>query len=258
MSVDVVILAGGDGAIIDPACRFKGLFRIADKPMVEWVVDAAKAATTVHEVAVVVPTAESLGPWVDTVDKLVVSAQPFMDNVIAGVTAFRSERPVLIVTGDVPLLTGEAIDDFTTRALARSADFSYPLVPKEDMTAAFPAGQRTYFRLATGSFTGGNMALVNPEAALDNREMGQRLFELRKSALQLVRILGVGFAGKFLLGRLRPEEVEAKMEQLVGHTGAAVVTRYASVGMDVDKPADVAIVEPMLRALGNQRAHNAG
>jgi GTP:adenosylcobinamide-phosphate guanylyltransferase len=248
VSVDLVILAGGDGVVIDPACRFKGLLRIGVKPMVEWVVDAARAATTVEQVAVVVPTAEDLGSWVDRVDKIVVSGKPFMDNVLAGVESFRSTRPVLLVTGDLPLLTGEAIDDFVTAALARGADFSYPLVPKEDMVAAFPTGQRTYFKLATGSYTGGNMALLDPAAALRNREMGQRLFELRKSAVKLVRILGVRFAVKFVLGRLHAEEVETKMRELIGCSGAAVITHQPSIGMDVDKVADVELVEPMLAA----------
>jgi GTP:adenosylcobinamide-phosphate guanylyltransferase len=246
MKVDAVVLAGGDGAVIDPSCRFKGLVGIVGRPMVEWVVDALRAADTVAEIAVVVPTAEDLGSWVDKVDKLVVSDRDFMDNVLAGVGSFRSERYVLVATGDLPLLDGPAIDAFVEAALAAGADFAYPLVPKEDMVAAFPEGERTYFKLKTGSFTGGNVALVSPAAAEANREIGQRLFELRKSAFALVRLLGLPFAVKFVFGRLVPSEVEAKMQELIGCSGAAILTRQPSIGMDVDKPSDVALVERLL------------
>jgi NDP-sugar pyrophosphorylase family protein len=54
--VDAMVLAGGEGAVIDPTVRVKGLVRIAGKPMVEWVVDALRAATTVAKIAVVAPT----------------------------------------------------------------------------------------------------------------------------------------------------------------------------------------------------------
>lgn len=246
MRVDAVVLAGGDGAVIDPSCRFKGLLPVAGKPMVEWVVDALRSAETIAEIAVVVPTAEDLGAWVDKVDKLVVSDRRFMDNVLAGVAAFREDRPLLVATGDLPTLTPAAVDDFVRSSLASGADFTYPLVPKEDMTAAFPAGQRTYFRLVNGQFTGGNVAMIDHAAAEANRDMGQRLFDLRKSAVALVRILGLRFALKFVLGRLHPTEVEAKMKELIGVSGAAVLSHYASIGMDVDKPADVVLVERVL------------
>jgi CTP:molybdopterin cytidylyltransferase MocA len=101
--VDAVILAGGDGEVIDPTQRFKGLVEIAGRPLVEWVVDAFRAAHRVGEIAVVIPTAENLGGWVDRVDKLVVSNRDFMDNAIAGAAAFREDRPVVIATGDIPL-----------------------------------------------------------------------------------------------------------------------------------------------------------
>jgi molybdopterin-guanine dinucleotide biosynthesis protein A len=244
--VDAVVLAGGDGAVIDPTCRFKGLLLIAGKPMVEWVVDALRSAETVGEIAVVVPSAEDLGSWVDKPDKLVVSDRDFMDNVLAGIGSFRRDRSVLVATGDLPTLTGEDIDRFVAASVETGADFTYPLIPREAIEAAYPGSERTFFKLATGSFTGGNIGLLDPAVAMQNREMGQRLFDLRKSAVSMVRIIGVRFAIKFLLGRLRPSDVEAKMQQLIGGTGAAIVTDRAAIGMDVDKPADVVLAERAL------------
>lgn len=246
MKVDVVVLAGGDGAVIDPACRFKGLLPIAGKPMVEWVAMAARGALSVAEVAVVVPTAEDLGAWVDTVDKLVVSNGSFIENVVAGVRAFRNDRPVLITTGDLPALTPEAIDDFVARSLETGADFTYPLVRKADVLEQFPGSERTFVRLADGSVTGGNMMLVNPALVERNADIGERLFETRKSAVQMARVIGFRFAWKLAIGRLEVHEVEAKIGELLGGSGAAINTSHASIGADVDKPHDVVVAERVL------------
>ncbi len=248
MKVDAVILAGGDGAVIDPNIRFKGLLPIGGKPMVAWVAEAAKKADAISEVAVVVPTAEDLGPWVDEVDKLVVSDSDFVNNALAGIRAFRNDRPVLVLTGDIPAITPEAIDDFVERSLETGADFTYPLIRKEDILEQFPGSERTFVRLVTGPVTGGNMMLANPALVEQNADIGERLFETRKNALKMARVIGMRFVVKLATGRLCVEEVEAKMVELLGGAGAAIYTRHASIGADVDKPEDVIVAERVLHA----------
>lgn len=246
MRVDAVILAGGDGAVIDPAVRIKGLVPVAGKPMVEWVVDAMRAADSIVEVAVVVPTAENLGPWADKVDKLVVSNGSFIDNLIAGVDSFRNDRSVLVATGDLPALSAAAVDDYVERSLEAGADFSYPLVPREAMEEQFPGSQRTYVKLVTGSITGGNMMVLAPSLVAKNREIGQQLFDTRKSTIRMARIIGLPFILKLVTGRLDPTDVENKMAQLLGGTCSAIYTTHASIGADVDKPIDVIVAERVL------------
>jgi GTP:adenosylcobinamide-phosphate guanylyltransferase len=246
--VDAVVLAGGDGAVIDPACRFKGLLPIAGRPMVAWVVDALRASDRVAEIAVVVPTAEDLGAWADTVDKLVVSDGSFFENVTAGVRSFRVDRPVLLATGDIPALLPQAIDDFVDQSIRRGVDFAYPLIRREEMERQFPGSERTYIKLHDGQVTGGNMMIVNPNLVDRNRGVGQRLFDTRKSALQMARVIGFRFVIKLALGRLKVEEVEDKIEELLGGTGAAIYTDHASIGADVDKPVDVIVAERVLCA----------
>lgn len=251
--VDAVVLAGGDGAVLDPACRFKGLLPIAGKPMVEWVLDALNAADMVHEVAVVVPTAEGLGGWVDRTAKLVVSDGSFVDNIIAGVGAFRTDRPVLLVTGDVPALTPEAIDDFVHKSLDTGADATYPLIREADMVEQFPGSERTFLKLADGKVTGGNMMLVDPLLVDRNREIGGRIFATRKNPLAMARVIGMRFVVRLALGRLTVVEVEQKLGELIGGRGAAVFTSEASIGADVDKPVDVIVAERVLYARNGGR-----
>lgn len=253
MTVDAVVLAGGDGAVIDPQSRFKGLLPIAGRPMVAWVVDALRASENVTEIAVVVPSAEDLGAWVDSVDKLVVADGDFLENVLAGVGAFRNDRPTLVVTGDIPALTPEAVDDFVLRSMATGAEFTYPLIRKSDMLEQFPGSVRTFVKLIDAEVTGGNMMLVNPFLVAQNKSIGQKLFDTRKSALKMARVIGFRFVLKLALGRLEVREVEAKLAELLGGPSAAIYTSYASIGADVDKPADVVVAERVLQMASSGR-----
>lgn len=251
-AVDAVVLAGGDGAVIDPSVRIKGLVPVAGKPMVEWVVDALREADAVRGVAVVVPTAEGLGAWVDKVDKVVVSDRRFADNIFAGVDSFRTDRPTLVTTGDLPALTPQAIDDFVVRSLERGADFSYPLIRENDVLEQYPGSKRTFVRIEGGRVTGGNMAVLSPDLVARNRDIGQRLFETRKSPAAMARVLGMRFVLRLVTGRLRPADVEEKMEHLLGGRCVALYTTHASIGADVDKPLDLVVAERVLyeRGLG--------
>jgi hypothetical protein len=169
-----------------------------------------------------------------------------MDNVLAGAAAFREDRPIMVATGDIPLLTGLAVDTFVAAGLATAADFVYPLVRRESSESAFPGAQRTYFKLKTGRFTGGNAMIVAPRLLEPARELGQRMFNDRKNSVALVRTAGFGFVVKFVLGQLAPEDLVDKIRELLGGTGAAVVLDDPSIAMDVDKPSDLTLIEKAL------------
>ncbi len=241
-----MVLAGGEGAVIDPTVSIKGLVPIAGRPMIEWVVNALRSSDSIGEIAVVVPTAEGLGEWAEGVDHLVISDRSFIDNAIAGFNIFKNDRFVLGATGDLPALDASAIDDFVARSIATGAEFTYPLIRAEDMEAQFPGSQRTYVKVAGGPVTGGNMMVLSPELMARNRSIGQRLFDTRKSPIAMARVIGIPFIFKYVTGRLRVDDVENKMGQLLGAKCAAVYTDHASIGADVDKPIDVVVAERVL------------
>ena len=253
MKVDAVVLAGGEGAVIDPTVTIKGLVPIAGRPMIEWVVDALRASDSIGEIAVVVPRDTDLGVWTEKIDHLVVSDSSFIDNAIAGCAVFSNSRYVLGATGDLPALTPEAIDDYVRRSIETGAEFTYPLVTAQDMEAQFPGSQRTYVKVAGGPVTGGNMMVMSPDLVSRNRQIGQRLFDTRKSPVAMARVIGIPFIFKYITGRLRVDDVEHKMGQLLLAKCAAVYTPHASIGADVDKPIDVVVAERVLyrRTMGN-------
>ena len=243
-----MVLGGGDGAVIDPAVRTKGLVPVAGKPMIEWVARALRAAESIGKIAVVLPQGTDTTAWAEQPDTIVASDGSFIDNALAGLSAFEHLAPVLALTGDIPALTAEAIDDFVERSLASGAELTYAIVAEQDMEEQFPGSRRTYVKVDGVNVTGGNMMLLSPDLVRRNRDLAQRLFDARKSPLQMARVLGGRFIFRYVVGTLRVEDVEAKMEELVGGPCAAIRTPHASIGADVDKPIDVVVVQRILYA----------
>ena len=59
-------------------------------------------------------------------------------------------------------------------------------------------------------------------------------------------MLGLGFIFKFLFHCLTLDDVEKRGSLVVGFDGKAIVSSFAEVGMDVDKPEDFALAEKYL------------
>lgn len=246
MKVDAVVLAGGSTERLGVAAPYKGALVVAGKPMVEYVLDALRQADGISKVAVVVPSAVGLGRWADKADKIVVSDTDVVGNLLAGVDSFGYERHILALAADVPLLTGAAIGSFLRACADRSAGVYYPIISRQLAEEAYPGVKRTYVRLVEGTFTGGNVVLLDPRLILANRELAERAFAARKSPLGMVRILGLSFVWKFFTRRLSILELEAKVGEMLGGQARAVSVSEATIGLDVDKPEDLALVTRLL------------
>lgn len=247
--VDAVVLAGGDGTAVDPSVPVKGLIPILGQQMVGWVVRALRDAKSVRHIVVVVPTAEGLEPWADMVDELVISNGTFVENSVAGVERLAGELPVLAVTGDVPAITGQAIDDFVARTQQAGATFSYALISRDSMEQQVPGSVRTYYKIDGAQHTGGNVIIgrFDPENQ-SVRDLAQRFFDARKSPIETARTIGPRFAIKYALGTLTTTDVERKLSQVFDAPCAAIVTPFAAVGADVDKPVDREVIEALLQS----------
>lgn len=246
IEVDAVIMAGGSAEAVSPGLRFKGLVEVAGVPMVERVVDALRACGCIRRIVVTVPVADDLGAWTSKADRVVVTDGSFADNAVAGLDACGEGTHVLICTGDLPALRPDAVEDFVRRSLEAGADFSYPVIPRDDMEREFPGSQRTYFTLDGMKVTGGNMMVLSPERARRMRDTAQRIFETRKNPFKMAGLAGPGFLLRFASGKMTVPLLEAKLTAVLEGRCVALVTHHASIGADVDKPVDVAVAEAAL------------
>ncbi|HEY8417919.1 MAG TPA: hypothetical protein VIK93_07785, partial [Limnochordales bacterium] len=160
---------------------------------------------------------------------------------------------LLVVTSDIPLVTAAAIEDFLDRCRRRDAaagpralDAFYPMVSRENSEARFPGQRRTYVRLRSGSYTGGNCVLLSPAVLLKQRELFEQAVALRKDPVRMARLLGLGFIIRFLTRRLEAADIERVVRERLGINGAIIEVPYAEIGFDVDKPEDLELAHRML------------
>lgn len=243
-----VVLAGqsNDGRLGDFAdVSHEALIPIHGRPMVDYVLEALKQSPSIDGLRIV-------GPRVKDGQVHVITPGPTLfDNIERGLRDLAPDDPVVVATSDIPLITPAIVETFLEEAGRLGAvDMVYPIIPQSSILAAWPGVQRTYFRFAEGVFTGGNLFLVRPRVASVLRSRAERLLEHRKSPLRLAGDIGYGTLLKFLFGRLAIPEVEARAGELLGLRGRALIFLHPEVGVDVDKPADLRLVQALMADRG--------
>lgn len=250
MRANALVLAGGTaGADLQAYAGVtnKALIDINGKPMIRYVVEALAEAESVADIIVIGPPDE-LEPVLSGLPvKIIADAGNMIDNIRTGAAQLPQDKPMLISSSDIPLLTGPVVDAFLDLCFKRPADLYYSIVEREVNERKYPLVKRTYVALAEGTFTGGNLFMVDPRIVESVAPKAQEFIANRKRPLLMARLLGFGFLFRLLLRVLSIPELEAKIGQLWGVRGAAVICPYPEIGIDVDKPADVQLVRAALR-----------
>jgi len=247
IKVDAIVLAGGDGSVIDPQTAVKGMVKIAGKPMVQWVVEALRQAKHVDKIAVVLPPGQDMSSWEHLVDHMVLNDGLVSDNIIKAKNALDSDCFIISITSDIPSVTPAAIDSFIELTLQRGVDISYPYIREAVMESAYPDSERTYFKIDGNKVTGGNAMMLESKHFDHLREVGQELFESRKNPIKMANMVGASLALKLVTGKLSSADLEERVGKIIKLKCAAIVIDDASIAADVDKPEDVAVVEAKLK-----------
>lgn len=246
--VDALVLAGSrnDGPLKQcSSVPYEAMITIGRKTMVEYVIDALRNSKRVGRIVVVGPS--DVPGFCSREDVTVIKAQgKLMENVSRGVECLPGAKRVLLATCDIPLITTQAIEDFLDRCGNRSAQFYYPVIPREVVEKSFFDTRRTYVTFKEGDFTGGNLFLIDPGAVNRCMEIGQQLVDARKSPFRISKLMGVPFLLRFMLRMVSLKEAEEKASDVLGIEGVVVVTTFPEVGVDVDKPCDLELVSKVL------------
>lgn len=226
-------------------CR--GLVPIAGRPMIDRVLDSVGQATSTGDVCVVCEPGSDL---LDHLGPVAVAGEGggFVSTLRTGLAALGGPEYILLVTGDLPLLTPQALDHFCIQALHSGASIVYSIIRKDVCERVFPGGKRLYVRLRDGAYTGGNVSVFSRRFIEAEGERLEQAFSGRKSPLRLCRMLGWGFVLRLAAGMLSVEDIVRRAEQVMAAPVHVVESPYAEIGFDVDKPADVAEMERWLAA----------
>lgn len=247
MKIDALVLAGArnDGQLKEVSdSKLEALISINDQPMVNYVITALKATSMIGEIVVVGDL--SLQSYLPSDVTLVECGETLPENIKLGIDYLDARSPVLVVTSDIPMLTAQAVEDFLVQCQQRQAELYYPIVRKETNDQVFPGVVRTYLRLKDGIFTGGNMILMAPYVITDYQAEIQKIVELRKKPLQLVRMLGIVFIIRLLSHRLTIIDIEQRVQKMFSLNAVTVISSYPEIGTDVDKPSDLELAQKVL------------
>lgn len=223
----------------------KALAEIAGRPMIAWVVDAARGAATVDLVAVVTDhpaigaAAEEAGARAIVLEKPAASGSDRIAQLLAADPGSAAADVVVNVQGDEPLLEPETIDAAVTglgsdpgadlvtlvRPLRKNENASDPDLVK---VAVSTGGRALYFSRAPIPY--GSAGLVHVGLYAYRREAFDRFVALEPSPLE------------------RAERLEQLRALEAGMAIGCVEVRTASVG--VDTPEDLARARTMLRRRG--------
>ncbi|MFH1539902.1 MAG: 4-diphosphocytidyl-2C-methyl-D-erythritol kinase, partial [bacterium] len=147
---------------------------------------------------------------------------------------------------DIPLATAKMVEDFINACRETEADVYYSMVERSLNEKKYPGMKRTYIKLREGTYTGGNVVLLNPEVLRKQWGTIEQAMALRKSPLKLLGMMGFVFILKFLFKKLSRDEIEKKAGSILGFRVKAVEVADPEIGIDVDKESDYLLVKEKL------------
>lgn len=255
MSGTSVIVLAGDRGRDDPLARTAGvagkvLVDIAGKPMLTRVMETVAGFDGGGQLIVVCrdhpdyAAAADVGRPYRRVDPAPGPAR----SVVAALDEVEGSGPVLLVTGDHPLLEPAWLEQFVERARATGADAVVGLVDHALIVDRIPGIRRTRYRFFDGAMCGANLFYFVGLRGSRAAELWRAFETDRKRPWKIVGRLGPLNLLRYLLGRL---SVEAAMETLSRRMGirvSAVLLDHPEAAVDVDSPADLTLVTRLIEA----------
>lgn len=169
--------------------------------------------------------------------------ETILDALHQAIELVRSDRPFLLASCDIPLLTAGGVEYIWQLGAREKADLLYPIVREERMAKAYPHNRKTYVRLADGRFSGGNLLYVRGTASTDILKMAGKLFEARKRPWRLASLFGWRFWLSFVLKRLTVQDAEQHISTVLQRSCHGVIVPYPEIAMDVDRDSDLELVK---------------
>jgi CTP:molybdopterin cytidylyltransferase MocA len=251
--VNALILAGSRGPD-DPMAQsagvsHKALLPVAGVPMLQRVVEAVRAVSGVERVYVCIEDARVIAqvPELEALHRaraleVVPAAESPAASVAAALRQIDLTRPLLVTTGDHPLLTPAILQRFLESA-PMDCDLAVALAPAEVVAAAYPGAIRTFYRLGGRRFSGCNLFLVRSPNVARVADFWRRVEIHRKRPLRLIWEIGPLALIRILLGAMNAEQAFAYLSRKAGALIRPVELPIAEAAVDVDKPADLELVE---------------
>lgn len=243
----VLVLAGeraeGDPMAKSAGVALKALLPVAGTPMLTRVVAALRASDGIGRIAISIPRPEAVDD--PTLETLLTEPSPCR-SVLAAID--RLPTPLLVTTADHALLTPEIVTNFVRAAAAASdADLVAGMVERAAVESVVPGSTRTYWQFRDGHFSGANLFYLKNPRARAAVDFWCRVERDRKRPWRIVKAFGPGLLLGYLFGRLSLDEAMLRASGRLGCRVRAIALPQGEAAIDVDKPADLVLVEQLLQ-----------
>ena len=275
--------------------RNKAFLNVAGQPLLRYVVQALLEARSIDQIFVVGPADElhkELGNFSPQV-RVIAQRGKMLTNCWAGIEASEAchgddpempatERPLLIISCDLPLITSQAVDDFVSRCARLDASSETPaamlagVVDEPGVIPFYPSAEkqgikRPFVELACGRLRLANIYIGRPRN-LSHQEFLQTGFSYRKakdwrnvvaliyssfrrphgwrSAWMTMRVQLTLMLSKrkgLLYRRLKAGNTQLRVEkclsEVLGGSVKIVVSPFGSLSLDVDDEEDWRVLD---------------
>lgn len=255
--MNVLITAGGRPLPNEPLYaetqgRYKAMLEIAGKPMIQWVLDAVSASSSVERIVVVgLPATTDVGNC-PKLAALIDDQGDMVSNVMAAGNEVLRLAPdaqqAVLMSSDIPAISTEALDWLLQQMSGSEDDIFYTVVERSVMERRFPGSNRTYAHLKGLEVCGGDVFGFRLDLVRNPKPIWQKMVDTRKNPLRQAALFGFDTMFLLMLRQLSLEEAEKMVGQRLGLRGRALLTPYAEMAMDVDKPHQLAILREQLSA----------
>lgn len=259
-SVSALVLAGSRRGEQDPVARYRGvswkcLATVGGVPMLARVVQALAACPRIGTILVSLDDVAQL----DLLPELAalraagrirtLASAATLSGSVADAFA-QAGAPLLVTTADHALLSPAMLDHFLAAADAAGADVAAGLAAEAVIVAQYPATRRTYLRFRGGAYSGANLFALRTPAAGDAIAFWNRIERDRKRPWRLARAFGPSLLLAYLLRLCTLDQAMALVSRRLGLRVVAVQIPIAEAAIDVDKPADLDLVEDIVARRG--------
>lgn len=252
IATGVIVLAAdrgpGDPLAVRAGVPGKVLVKIAGKPMLTRVMQAVSGFAAPGQLVVVCDDdpaymeAADVGAGFLRIDPGPGPAA----SAVAAMDRIDPSKPVLLVTGDHPLLEPAWLAQFVDKAADSGADAVVGLVDHAAIVARFPGSRRTRYRFSDVSVCGTNLFYFAGPRGRDVAEQWRAFEAQRKKPWKIIGRLGPWNLMRYLAGRLSLHAAMAALSRRLELRLAAVMLDAPEAAVDVDSQADLELATGLI------------
>jgi molybdopterin-guanine dinucleotide biosynthesis protein A len=255
IKLDALILAGGKTPPDDPLfdeCPngSRSLMTLHGKPMVQWVIDALDASEAVADLYVI-GLSEEFGLSATKPIHYLPDQGDMFENIRNGAIHTYNNRPerekILLASSDIPAIQPQMVDWLASQIAADPAKMLYyNVITQQTMEERFPNASRSYVRFKDVAVCGGDLNAIDKRLFTIERPLWHKLTTARKHPLRQAGMIGFDTLLLIALRLITLESAVKKVCRRLNLDAKALLCPYAEMGMDADKPHQLAILRQHL------------